>query len=89
MATTYERTWDVRRRGGRSATDEARGSYYGVPVIHKSHWKWLVVWYFFLGGITSGSYVVATIADWFGGPGARPIVRAIWETSRVWVSRVR
>ncbi|MDP8922551.1 MAG: polysulfide reductase NrfD [Chloroflexota bacterium] len=75
MATTYERTWETRRRGGRSATEEARGSYYGVPVIHKPHWKWLVVWYFYLGGITSGSYLVATIADWLGGRAGRPIAR--------------
>ncbi|MCC7370847.1 MAG: polysulfide reductase NrfD [Chloroflexi bacterium] len=77
LTATYERRWEVRRkRGGRSAGDEARNSYYGVPVIHKPHWEWLVVWYFFLGGLTSGSYLVATIAEWFGGAGGKPIARA-------------
>lgn len=41
-------------------------SYYGVPPIHKPHWKWLIVAYFFLGGLSAGSYVIATVADLFG-----------------------
>lgn len=75
MTAGYQRTWETRRRGGRSAGDAARGSYYGVPPIHKPHWEWLIVFYFFFGGLTSGSYVVATIAEWFGGSAGRPIAR--------------
>src|SRR5262249_54731183 len=30
------------------------------------HWKWLIVSYMFLGGLSSGSYVVATVAELFG-----------------------
>lgn len=37
-----------------------------MPPIHKPHWKWLIVSYFFLGGLSAGSYVVATVADLFG-----------------------
>ncbi len=62
--------------GGRSVADASRDSYYGVPVIHRPHWKWLVIWYFFLGGIAGASYVVATVAELFGGKTGRPIVRA-------------
>jgi formate-dependent nitrite reductase membrane component NrfD len=46
-----------------------------VPPIHKPHWEWLIVFYFFFGGLTSGSYVIATIAEWFGGAAGRPIAR--------------
>lgn len=73
---TYQRRWENRRVAARSAGDEARESYYGIPVIHKPHWHWLIVWYFFLGGISSASYVIATVAEWLGGRAGRPIVRA-------------
>jgi formate-dependent nitrite reductase membrane component NrfD len=36
--------------------------YYGIPAIHKPHWKWLIISYFFLGGISSASYAIAAIA---------------------------
>jgi formate-dependent nitrite reductase membrane component NrfD len=83
MATSYERHWETRRRGGRgqarggrTAGDEARNSYYGVPAIHGGEWRWLIALYFFFGGLTSGSYLVATIAKWFGGSAGQPIARA-------------
>ena len=52
-----------------------RPGYYGAPVIHKPHWNWLIVAYFFLGGIAGGSYAVASIAELLGGRGGRPIAR--------------
>lgn len=51
-------------------------TYYGVPPIHKAHWTWLIVWYFFLGGVSAGSYVVAAIAELFGRREDRDAVRA-------------
>jgi formate-dependent nitrite reductase membrane component NrfD len=79
MSAAYERRWESRRgggRGGRSAGDEARDSYYGVPLIHGPHWKWLVILYFFLGGIAGASYVVASLAQLVGGDANRRIARA-------------
>jgi formate-dependent nitrite reductase membrane component NrfD len=76
MQAAYERSWDERRGAGRSAGEEARSSYYGVPVIHKAHWNWMIVAYFFLGGIAGGGYVIATIAELVGGRAGRPIARA-------------
>src|SRR5688500_12997212 len=78
---TGERRWERGERGGgggggRSVSDETRTSYYGLPVIKKPHWRWLIVVYFFLGGISGASYVVATIAQIWGGKEARSIVRA-------------
>jgi formate-dependent nitrite reductase membrane component NrfD len=46
-----------------------------VPTIHKPHWGWLVTLYFYLGGLSAGSHVVASIAELVGGAPARPIVR--------------
>jgi formate-dependent nitrite reductase membrane component NrfD len=76
LPDSYERTWENRRVAGRSAGDEARDSYYGVPVVHKPHWKWLIILYFYLGGLSGASYFVAAIAERFGGQHGRPIARA-------------
>ena len=38
-------------------------------------WHLLIVWYFFLGGIAGGAYFAAAIADNFGGPRDRNVVR--------------
>lgn len=75
MADGYQRNWET-RRGGRSVSDATRDSYYGQPVIHAPHWKWLIVVYFFLGGISSASYVIACIAELFGGSAGDRIKRA-------------
>lgn len=57
--------------------EESRGAgYYGLPVIHKPHWKWLIVFYFFLGGISGASYAIASIAKLLGGEENGRISRA-------------
>lgn len=78
MAVSFERRWETRRgRGSRSGhKQEAGPTYYGLPVIHKPHWKWLIICYFFLGGIAGASYVIGSIAMLFGGKEGRAIVRA-------------
>ena len=48
---------------------------HAVPPIHKPHWKWLIISYFFLGGLSGGSYVVATVAELFGHRDDRDTVR--------------
>jgi len=37
--------------------------YYGVPAIHPPHWKWLIIAYFYLGGISGAAYVIAAIEE--------------------------
>lgn len=51
------------------------GTSHGAPPIHKPHWKWLIISYFFLGGVSSGSSIVATVADLFGSREDRETVR--------------
>ena len=54
-----------------SVQDVSPKGYYGVPVIHRPHWKWLVTGYFFLGGISGASAVIAAFGRLSGGsPGA-------------------
>src|SRR5438132_7284061 len=39
------------------------------------HWHYLIVAYFFLGGLAGGSYFLATMMDLFGKSEDRPLVR--------------
>jgi formate-dependent nitrite reductase membrane component NrfD len=39
------------------------------------HWRWLIILYFFLGGIAGGCYFVAALIDLFGRPTDRPLAR--------------
>src|SRR5258705_3863637 len=34
-------------------------------------WRWLIIWYFFVGGIAGGCYMLAVLADLVGDPGDR------------------
>ena len=38
-------------------------------------WGWLIVLYFFLGGLSGGCYFLACLIDLFGGPEDRPLAR--------------
>ncbi len=39
------------------------------------HWRWLIVLYFFIGGIAGGCFFLAALLHLFGRPADRPIVR--------------
>ena len=41
-------------------------------------WHGLIIWYFFLGGIAAGAYVMAALADLFGDVDDRPGVRVAY-----------
>jgi formate-dependent nitrite reductase membrane component NrfD len=40
-----------------------------------AHWGWLIVGYFFFGGLAAGSYAIAALIDLFGRPEDRPAAR--------------
>ena len=73
------------RRGTLSTTGQPRigeqwtdapETYYNLPLLKKAHWGWEIITYFFLGGIGGGSYLAATLADFFGLKRDQPLVRA-------------
>jgi protein NrfD len=39
------------------------------------HWRWLIVGYFFIGGLAGGSYILAVLIDLFGDRASRPLAR--------------
>ena len=47
--------------------EDSHLGYYGIPVIHGAHWKWLVIGYFFFGGISGSSAVIGAFARLLGG----------------------
>jgi formate-dependent nitrite reductase membrane component NrfD len=46
--------------------------------VANPEWRWLIIWYFFLGGIAAGAYVMAALADLFGDEYDRPGVRVAY-----------
>src|SRR5262245_23152984 len=47
-----------------------------TPNVVDPEWGWLIIWYFFLGGIAAGAYFLAALADIFGSNDDRNIWRA-------------
>jgi formate-dependent nitrite reductase membrane component NrfD len=39
------------------------------------HWQWLIIFYFFIGGLAGGTYFVAALIDFFGHPEDRRLAR--------------
>jgi formate-dependent nitrite reductase membrane component NrfD len=50
--------------------------YYGIPMLKRPLWRWEIALYFFAEGISAGSFVLATMADVFGGQRYRKLIRA-------------
>lgn len=49
--------------------------YYSLPILKKPFWKWEIALYFFSEGISSGSYVLSTVAELMGNGRLLPTVR--------------
>ena len=51
-------------------------SYYDISFLQPPAWKWEIATYFFAGGISGGSYLLARVAERFGGGRYRKLTRA-------------
>src|SRR5213593_4354548 len=47
------------------------------------HWTWLIILYFFVGGIAGGACFLAAVLEWFGRPEDRPVVRTGYDVAAV------
>jgi formate-dependent nitrite reductase membrane component NrfD len=65
----------VAGRTSDGSPESSLAGYYGVPVIHRPHWKWLVVGYFFFGGISGSTAAIGAVARLAGGGSGRAIAR--------------
>jgi formate-dependent nitrite reductase membrane component NrfD len=64
------RAGDIRARQPYGGED-----YYGMPAVKGSTYGWLIVVYFFVGGIAAGAQFIATVVDIFGSWEDRLVVR--------------
>ena len=55
--------------------EQREPTYYDYSVLKAPVWRWEIVWYFFLGGLAAGCYVIASIATLFGSPEDRAVAR--------------
>ena len=51
-------------------------SYYDISPLKPPTWEWQIAGYFFLGGLSAGAYILARLAERFGGEEYRAITRA-------------
>ena len=63
------------RGGERRRGPEARGPEPVDPYVADPDWGWLIIGYFYLGGIAAGSYAIARMVDLFGAEDDRAIGR--------------
>jgi formate-dependent nitrite reductase membrane component NrfD len=49
--------------------------YYNLPILKKPFWKWEIALYFFSEGVSSGSYILSTVAELMGNGRLLPTVR--------------
>jgi len=54
---------------------EPEPSYYDVSLLKRPVWKWEIATYFFFGGLSSGAYAIARMAERFGGSRFRDVSR--------------
>ncbi len=55
--------------------EQQEPTYYDYPVLKAPIWRWEIVWYFFLGGLAGGCYVIASIAALFGSQEDQAVAR--------------
>ncbi len=63
------------KRPPRPNASKNRG-YYGLPILKRPFWKWEIALYFFCEGISAGSYILCTVADFVGNHRFRTTIRA-------------
>ena len=68
-----ETVWPAGRRPGVPRRGRKAGRRCRLtPSSPLRDWHWLIIWYFFLGGIAAGAYVMAALLDLFGDEDDRP-----------------
>jgi formate-dependent nitrite reductase membrane component NrfD len=56
-------------------------TYYDYPAVKAPLWGWEIIWYFFMGGLAGGCYLVASIASLFGHEEDRIVIRVGYYAS--------
>ncbi len=56
-------------------------TYYDYPAVQAPLWGWEIIWYFFMGGLAGGCYLIASIASLFGNKEDRIVTRVGYYAS--------
>jgi formate-dependent nitrite reductase membrane component NrfD len=67
-------TYDVVKATARPERVRDPG-YYGLPILKRPFWKWEIALYFFSEGISSGCYILSTVAELVGNERWLPTIR--------------
>ncbi len=44
----------------------AADGYFGIPLLKQPTWRWQIAWYFFLEGISAGSFLISGLSELLG-----------------------
>src|SRR4051812_49861519 len=44
-----------------------KGGYYGIPILKRPFWHWEIALYFFFEGVSAGSFLLCSAAEFAGG----------------------
>ena len=58
-----------------------REDYYGVPLLKRPKWRWEIALYFFLEGISAGSFLLGALASLSGNKRLRELARSAFDVS--------
>ncbi|MEN3333455.1 MAG: hypothetical protein V7641_2820 [Blastocatellia bacterium] len=72
-------TSDILKAAARGSVGEE--GYYGVPMLKRPLWHWHIALYFFFEGVSAGAFLLASLADLFGGGQLRKLSRAGYTVS--------
>jgi len=62
--------------GRRQRNYDDSPSYYDISLLKAPLWRWEIAWYFFLGGLSAGSFVLSRLGEIVGGKKHRDLTRA-------------
>jgi formate-dependent nitrite reductase membrane component NrfD len=60
---------------GTVPADTRPPTYYNRPALKASEWRWLIISYFFVGGLAGACQMIASVVDLFGHERDQPLVR--------------
>lgn len=66
-------TYDVQKRAEPEGVH--KGGYYGIPILKRPFWKWEIALYFFFEGVSAGSFILCSAAEFTGGETYRGLIR--------------
>src|SRR5436305_14391420 len=65
--------YDITKRATPEGVEKA--GYYGIPILKRPFWHWEIALYFFFEGLSAGSFLLCSVAEFAGGEKYRGLIR--------------